>query len=238
MLGRHDAVLPRGRSRSSCCSPPRAATNREIAARVDMSADRVAGWRNGSPMRASTVLRSSAVRSPASFPPAAGRRSQGDHVPAVGRAERSAVALSRAELHRLVIQRDVCDPRRRRSRAGSARTRFDRGGIARGSSRATRGFLRRRDRSWICTSAAMLASCCTPATTSSAPTRRPRSKRAAATHRRQRPAPRCPQRVEHDYDRGGALCYLGRGMCTVAGRLAAVSSAPGSHRSVTSSSRS
>ena len=51
---------------------------------------------------------------------------------------------------------------------------------------------------------------CTPATTSSAPTRSPRSRRATRKHATL-PATRAiarGQRVEHEYERKGALCYL------------------------------
>ena len=60
----------------------------------------------------------------------------------------------------------------------------------------------------ISTSAAGRAGGCTPATTSSAPTRRPSCRRCSRRHPLVAPGPGRPGLVEHEYRRRGTLAYL------------------------------
>ena len=69
-------------------------TNREIAARVDMSADRVADWRKRFAAEGITGLEDRARSGrPCRFPPARGRAGQGSRVRAAQDARSGAVAL-------------------------------------------------------------------------------------------------------------------------------------------------
>ena len=117
--------------------------------------------------------------------------------------------FSRAELHRLVIERAMRDV--------SAAT------IAR--SLAEDALKPWQQRSWVfprdprfleragpvldlCQRRAGQVGCCTLASTSSVPTRRPKSRPDSVRYRTVAPSPGHGQRVEHDYDRRGGLCYL------------------------------
>jgi hypothetical protein len=69
-------------------------TNREIAARVDMSADRVAGWRKRFAAEGIEGLEDRARSGrPRRFPPGRGRSGQGDRLRAAQGPGRPAVAL-------------------------------------------------------------------------------------------------------------------------------------------------
>lgn len=82
----------------------------EIAARVDMSADRVGDWRRRfSEEGLGGLEKQSAVGSPAPFPPGRGRPRQGGGLRSASRARHPVSRFSRGELHRLVIERGVTD---------------------------------------------------------------------------------------------------------------------------------
>ena len=187
-------------------------TNVEIAGRLDTAPEVVAKWRRRFRQERLDGLQDRAARgSPAPFSP----RKQVAQVKAIA-CELPAThgvplsRFSRAELHRLVIERGVTE--------ASAST------IGRWLAEDAikpwqhRSWIFPRDPRFLEQAGPVLDLYAAPLggpaaaprrVSSSAPTRRPRSRRAARHPRRPSPAgPGRPQRVEHEYDRGGTLCYL------------------------------
>ena len=97
-------------ARGSCSMRRRGCRTRRSRRRLDTTAGIVGKWRRRFfDDRLEGLKDKPRAGRPRRFPPAAGRRGQGDRVRAAGHARPAAGRFSRVELHRLVIERGVTD---------------------------------------------------------------------------------------------------------------------------------